>query len=564
MLPRFDTFPILHTALSFLLCGGLLAWLLFFLHRWRGWFIPASLAVLFFLRLPSIAYNQEINPDESQMITQGRTLAVDPVYFRSVDGTTIGPLDSYALIAPSWIGLPFDYTSARLLGFLLIAGSLFFLYKTARHWFGERPAQLALLPVLFTLGLTQNGDLLSYCSELVPIFLLSVGTWLLSGIDSRRQPAYGTLFLIGLLLGLVPLGKLQGAPLAAVLGVGAFVIILRQQTRWLQKLTQLALLGLGTLTFPIAFVGMAWANGLYDDFWLFYIEGNLRYGGNTDHWQNIINFPRHLAKGQEFGGLVDFGLLLTLAAVGRYVTMAERPVVSETWAVRLGFIGLSALSAFYAVTRTGTEFVHYFFFMVGPLFLLLAVAWKVLLLPHKSPAFRLIRRLAPVLFLTVLAGKSVLNHAQGASPGFYPYNRLELSTPQPPVVQQIRKYAGEGETLVVWGWRCDYYVSAKMRQGTAENHSERCVFQSPMTPIYQQRYLNDFYRSFPPVFVDAVGSQNMWLTDHKTQGHEIIKPLGAFVKAHYKFIGTENDARIYVRLDRINGLPRPQTSIARH
>ena len=191
MFPVFNTFPILHTALSFLLCGGLLAWLLFFSHHQRGLFIPATLMVFFFLRLPSIVYNREINPDESQMITQGKTLAVDPVYFRSVDGTTIGPLDSYALIVPSWIGLPFDYRSARLLGLLLVAASLFFLYKTARLWFGERPAQLAMLPVLFTLGLTRNGDLLSYCSELVPIFLLSAGSWLFSGIDTRRQSEIG-------------------------------------------------------------------------------------------------------------------------------------------------------------------------------------------------------------------------------------------------------------------------------------------------------------------------------------------------------------------------------------
>ncbi len=562
--PGFDTFPVIHTTLSFLLCGGILAWLLVFPHRQRGWFVAATLAVLFFLRLPSIMYNREINPDESQMITQARTLTVDPVYFRSVDGTTIGPLDSYALIVPSWMGLPFDYRSARLLGFLLIAASLFFLYKTARLWFGERPAQLALLPVLFTLGLTQNGDLLSYCSELVPLFLLSAGTWLFSRIDARQRAAYGALFLIGLLLGLIPLGKLQGAPLAAVLGLFVFICVLRQPTALLQKLTQLALLGLGTLIFPVAFIGIAWANGLYNDFWLFYIEGNLRYGGNTNHWQNILNFPRHLAKGQEFGWLVVFSTLLLIVAVGRYLTMPQRPAFSGTWATRLGFIGLSVSAALYTVTRTGTEFSHYFFFLAGPLFLVLGLAWKITLLPHQSPVFRLVPVLASVLFLAVIAGNGVFNYAQGVPLDFYPQNRLGLSTPQPPIVQQIRKYADEDEPLVVWGWRCDYYVSAKMHQGTAENHSERCVFQSAMTPVYQHRYLNDFYRSFPPVFIDAVGSQNNWMTDRKTQGHEIMKPLGAFVKAHYKHIGMANDARIYVRLDRIKGLPTAESRLARN
>ena len=72
-----------------------------------------------------------------------------------------------------------------------------------------------------------------------------------------------------------------------------------------------------------------------------------------------------------------------------------------------------------------------------------------------------------------------------------------------------------------------------------------------MLGIYQKRYVSDFKRSFPPVFVDAVGSQNLWMTDKKTQGYEIIKPLAEFVNEHYQFAGIANDARIYVRNDRI-------------
>ena len=90
-----------------------------------------------------------------------------------------------------------------------------------------------------------------------------------------------------------------------------------------------------------------------------------------------------------------------------------------------------------------------------------------------------------------------------------------------------------------------------MIQGTAENHSERCVFGSSMTHVYQRRYLNDFLRSVPPVFVDAVGSESHWITNRKTQGHEIIKPLAAFVQTHYQYMGLYNDARLYVRKDRI-------------
>jgi hypothetical protein len=550
---RFDTFPTVYWLFCCLLCFGLI-WIALRPRLSDAVMLVLSFVTFLLVRLPSLVYNREINPDESQMITQGRTLAVDPVYFRSVDGTTIGPLDSYALIIPSWIGLPYDYISARLLACFLIAGSLLFLYKAARQWFGQSPARLALLPLIFALGLTQNGDLLSYCSELVPLFLLSLATWLYSKIDAQPRPSYKILFAIGLLVGMVPLGKIQGAPVAAVLGLFTAISIMRQSTEWVAKIGRLAVLGLGALIVPVGFIGMAWANGLYNDFWLFYIEGNLRYGGNTDHWQNILNFSRHLAKADEFGWLLLFMTILTVVTIGQYVIGQKRSTLSGVWTVRLSFIGLSLLAAFYAVTRTGTEFVHYFFFMVNPAFLLMALSWKLLTKPQTT-SIQWAPLLGSALFLGLIAGKGITNYSRHIPLNFYPNaDQIGFSTPQPPIVQQIRKYANEGEYLVVWGWRCDYYVSAKMPQGTSENHSERCVFESPMTPVYQKRYLNDFLRTVPPVFVDAVGTESHWIVDRKTQGHEIIKPLAAFVQIHYQYMGLYNDARLYVRKDRTQGV----------
>lgn len=548
---HFDIFPIPYWIPCCLLCFGLV-WAAFRERLSDKTFLGAAIVLLGLLRLPTLVYNREINPDESQMITQGRTLAIDPVYFRSVDGTTIGPLDSYALIIPTWFGFSFDYMAARFLGLFLIAGSLWFLFLTARLWFGKTSARLALLLTIFALGLTQNGDLLSYCSELVPLFLLSAGTWLFARVENGTNTAYGLVFLTGLLIGATPLGKLQGAPLAAVLGLFVFISLLTQQATLRTKLYQVGLLGVGVAIFPLAFIGMAWANGLYEDFWLFYIEGNLRYGGNTDHWQNVLGFGSHLAKGDEFGWLIVLAMLLGLLAIVRFGTLRQRPLLTDRWMIRLGFVGLSLLAGFYAVTRTGTEFVHYFFLLLGPLFLFIALCGTILQLPKPKGIYKLIPWLIGMVFLGAIVGKSSWNYFQHIPLNFYPTDdQVGFETPQPPLVQQIRKYASENEPLVVWGWRCDYYVSAAMSQGTAENHSERCVFTSSMTPIYQKRYLNDFIRNRPPVFVDAVGSQNYWLTDRKTQGFEIIKPLAVFVQANYQYMGVYNDARLYVRNDRL-------------
>ena len=249
----FDTLPTVHTILSFLISGLLLVWQLFFSHRWRGWFVPATLMVLLFLRLPNIVYNREINPDESQMITQDLTLGrYDPVYFRSVDGTTAGPLDSYFLVLPSLFGLPFDYITAHLMACLLTIVCLWLQYRAARHWSGEQPVRLVLLPVMLTLGFTQDADFLHYNSELIAVVLLS-GTYALytRQTTTRALPRIGGLFLAGFLLGMVPFGKLQGVPSAViVVAFIAYDIVARSGITTRHKTSRVAALVAGLTTFP--------------------------------------------------------------------------------------------------------------------------------------------------------------------------------------------------------------------------------------------------------------------------------------------------------------------------
>ncbi len=146
-MPHFDTYPILYWLPVYALCWGVL-WLAFRPAVNRRVFVPSALGLLFLLRLPSIVFNAEVNPDESQMITQALTLRQNPVYFQSVDGTTAGPLDSYFLVLPGLLGLPFDYITAHLMAFGLVAVYLWLLFRTAPLWFSGSAARLALLDAL--------------------------------------------------------------------------------------------------------------------------------------------------------------------------------------------------------------------------------------------------------------------------------------------------------------------------------------------------------------------------------------------------------------------------------
>ena len=74
--------------------------------------------------------------------------------------------------------------------------------------------------------------------------------------------------------------------------------------------------------------------------------------------------------------------------------------------------------------------------------------------------------------------------------------------------------------MVVWGWQCVYYVEAQLAQGTAENHSERSIFNHPMRKTYRERYLADMKRTKPAIVLDAVGKNSFWVQNKKTQGIE--------------------------------------------
>jgi hypothetical protein len=552
-MPHFDTFPAGHTLLSFSLCGGLLAWLLLFPARARRWFVPVALAGLFFLRLPSLVYDQEINPDESQMIAQALTLGrYDPVYLRAVDGTTGGPLDSYLLILPALLGLPYDYITAHLTACLLVAVSLWLLYGAGRVWFGSHAARLALLPVVFVLGLTQNADFLHYNSELVAVLLLSGACWLYARQTTLvGLPPVGMLFLTGFLLGMVPFGKLQGLPLAGMVGLFVALDVLLRTGATRQKGVRLAGLLAGGLAFSALFVGFMAATGELADFGRFYIEGNMRYAGGGSLVQNLLRLPGFLYKGNEFLGLVV--LTIIVGAVGWLAGRRSAEVPTHTLPpTRFWFLTLLTLATLLAITRTGSEYVHYLYFLVGPLFFWLAAGWQAI-----GAGPRQAKALLPGVLLGLgLAGKAalvLLAYRAGTGPvNPYPTDgQPGWTLAQSPLVQRVGKYARPGEPLAVWGWRCDYYVQARMPQGVAENHTIRCVFDHPLRAAYQQRYVQDMARTRPPVFVDAVGRNDLWMTDRATQGHEIYPPLKALIAREYQLTDTVSDSRVYVRRDRL-------------
>src|SRR5260221_9870861 len=126
----------------------------FFSSRERAWWLhPAVWSVLLLLpllgfRWPSLIENKQLSdPDESQLMAGALTLRNAPLFWRSVDGTTHGPLAALPLVAPLLAGRPLDFTTARTISVLLPWSAVVSAWLVFRHSYAPRTAGVLVLPL---------------------------------------------------------------------------------------------------------------------------------------------------------------------------------------------------------------------------------------------------------------------------------------------------------------------------------------------------------------------------------------------------------------------------------
>ena len=544
----FDDFPVVYFALGYVLAAVIA--LMAYGNKIKNQeflFLVASGILVIMMRLPIIIFNQEINPDESQMIAHALTLRQYPIYWQSVDGTTIGPLDNYALLLPSFFGIALNYTSAKLVGLLCVLGSLWFFYKSVKNFFNDSVARLALLPPLFLVAFTQDADFVHYSSEQLPVFLLNLGLWLLSRLfgdyksQSRLHPDYKSgralalsgLFWLGFVLGMSPFAKIQVVPQAAVIGLFSLIFTFQPKNFFRNTGTLIA----GGLTFPLLTIGWAAIYGVLDDFWDFYVLGNLIYAGGSSVMDSILRIPSFFAKSPDFIlFLISLGLSSLLAF---FVPKRLTGNVSKTPPVIISFACFWLLASLYAATKSGNDFVHYLNLCIYPFGLAGALFINK---SFKNQQFSNLIALFILLPFAWAFGYKILKH----QPLNTYISTADHRVPVSNVSKLIGQHATSKDRLVVWGWMCRYHVETQMPQGTAENHSERCIYPHPMREKYYQRYLADLEHNRPKVFVDAVPN-SLWLNDRATQAHEAFLELNEFISKNYHLVGEVDRTRVYVK-----------------
>ena len=501
------------------------------------------IAMISLLRLPWILFPHELNVDESQMLAQGMKFLVDPVPWRSVDGTSGGPLNSYLISAFLLLGVRPGYVFAHVLANALVCLQLLTAHQTIlRLSLGSKKiAACGILPIILFYGFTNQADYLHYSSELLPALLLALAflsfvVWLDQHREASRASHSFLLFLTGLALGAAPLCKLQALPIAAAMGLAAIAASLsdkRSSAKLSRRLIQSTALCAGALLPGVAILGLvAWAGALRD-FWFSYVLGNLAYAG-PQNWTRTLAHLDWLAAPV---GLQPLVLAGALAVTLLFYARSRSDTLAVPWKERwvFGSLLLYGGAALFAVSRPTTFFPHYTILALHPITYLGAALLSsfVPLLDFRRQArlkiaYTLVSTVVVVIVaVRIFSGISAVKASIGA-----PQSPADSNDRIAAVIENL-KNNWPVSSLAIWGWEPGVYVLTSMPPATRDAIGHFVISQGPLRGYFRKRFVSDLRSKRPDLFIDAVApGAFMWYWT-PNDGYESDGELKSFVDENY-------------------------------
>lgn len=514
---------------------------------WRHWrraeetrgqlYLEAALWAAFLLawRWPWLLCALELNPDESQLIAGALALTHDPVFWRSVDGTTSGPLNYYALLPVHWLGLPLDFFFARVVGLGCVWVGLVALQRALRATTDRLTAGLATLVAAVFFATTTEGDFLHYSSEHLSLALVPLALW---GILRTRRPtpdATASLVASACVAGVLPWSKLQTAPLGAVLVLWAAATAWRQRGRpWLVLVAGAA---------PSALIGLAAAlAGQWSEMWQRYLLHNVTYVADS---QPPVVAWTSLAHRAVQEGTVLWVLAAVLAA--GLVAAGRRLLGRVTWGPDLLWAAALAAAAGIAVAVPKRDFLHYLLLLIFPSVLLAGLLWSRAL---DGLALRPRRHQWLAAFLLFAVLPLAVRSLQG-TPGMFGQFADHWRRPAFADGAVLRAVARPDDKVAVWGWSPRTHVESRVPQATREPHTTWLILPNPRREQFRAVYLQDFRARRPTFFLDATGPGAFFFTNRSQGAHEVFPALAGEIARDYVLLFDFVFSRLYVRRDRL-------------
>jgi hypothetical protein len=503
---------------------------------WQWWLLLATVLLAF--RWPMLWIKFELNPDESQLIAGALTLWHDPVFWRSVDGSTAGPLDYYPLMPAGLFSGLTAYAIARLTALTVVWGTLLFVGETLAAVTNVAVARIAVLPALAFYAFTTNPDFTHCSTELIPLLLLAAAAYAI--VRHTVVPSRSWLWFVAVLLGSVPFAKLQAAPIAAALGA---MLILHEVAGG--RARGLAPLFIGALLPTLMIEAASLIFGLNERIAIPYLLNNLSYVNSTPFSLGDV------AVAQWWNSVYDGYSVRWLVGVAVFGLLALAHIGTASASLRrFGLAAVVLLAIAIACVLTPRRpFAHYLHLVSLPLSLIAGVALGIVW-QHASRASRFHQKAfwVGLFFVCTLLPQIVRRTSDGDRVLHVYFAFVSRFTAE--LTDVIRPLATRGEPLAIWGRRCALYVETGLYQATRQAHSEVQILPGPWQRYFLQCYYEDFRAANPPVFVDAVGPGNFQF-QNRALAHEAFPPLRAWVQSHYSLVADIGGTRVYARNDRL-------------
>jgi hypothetical protein len=507
-------------------------------HDW-WWGLPV-LAILFAGRWPALIFTRELGVDESQLLAGAHALTHDPVFWRSVNGGTAGPLDFFALWPAGWICGWDTFFTARVTATLLIAACLVLAHQCLALLAGRSVARVAGLAALGVESLTHGADFLHYSTELVPMVLLAGAAY---AAVRRWHGAGGPLWsgLGGLLLGAVPFSKLQPVPLALVMGLVWLAAELRPPTssRHRAYLIAGALLPAGLFACQLTIAG-EWIS-----FFRSYLVFNFQYAGAGSGETAAQSLVVMLGNALWWDNLLPVALLgaaVWLALLVRLRPCPDRALRVLTWSAAVG-----CAVALACIIGPKRPYLHYWQLLVVPGTLLLG-ALTARLVMTSPPRWKRLDQILAGGLAVVFVGLLLVH--RGVYPNLFVGELAYFNhVPRSDLALHVQAQSRPGEAIAIWGRADHLYVETGLRQATRDSHVSQLIEPGPMRDYSRERYLADLVIAKPATFLDAVCPGSV---QYKTPefAHEHVYPeLGRVIGANYVLVEEFEGARIYRRRD---------------
>lgn len=512
---------------------------------------------IFILRIPTFCAS-ELNVDESEWISGAATLIRDFRFWKSVNGTTSGPLNIFPLCLINLLGVSLNYASVRFFSVLfIILPVIFITFKLFKIAYGEIVARIISITLFFFFAFSENFDIVSYNSEHIPMLLMVSAFFFFVRTyenSANNKKDYLHLFFYGLMTGLLPYSKFQAVPITLVLFVFVFSYNIFHKKNITRK-NSFLLLG---LIIPTALLLIyLYIFNLKEEFFNYYIINNYEYSmkgllNSSQKWwsmqkqlpvnswfEKIILFPRLILMSKDT--VLYFFALIILSVFGLWVILRNPKSISVKNIEFIIFAFVVFLSVYYAIVKPGNAFLHYIIIIIIPSSMLsgflFGTGFDIARNRYNKIKFYLKTGLLifPLLPAIILAFdgncfiKSILNRN---SP-------CQISCAS----KVIKRHSVPNDRLVVWGYSNILYVESEMLQGTREPFTYLQITESSCQNYFIEKFCEDMLTNRPKIFVDAIEKNSFFCEDN--QKYENCPRVKKIIDECYELKDTTCGVRIF-------------------